>query len=478
MLCVVTWKWRKEGYRSKFTALHVNTMRQMVARHYPDPHRFICITDDPEGIDPGIEVVPLWPDHGDLLNPTWPDTGPSCYRRLRSFSPEFEKIAGRRFVSLDLDVVITGDLRPLWNRPDEFIIYRSGAHDQIYNGSMYMMTTGSRRQVWDQFDPVKSPALTKAAKLRGTDQAWIQYVLGTSESTWGPEDDVYNYRVDCLKNLKGRLPQGARAVMFWGQPDPWDNAALRCSPWITPATGFQMSPDKDRALAASLALRYVGRPAVVMGGGVSLTSQLGQCPPDALYLSANQHGAMVHNADYIVALDDIEDQLRRFGVPIIGRRYWCDYRIQDWENVGDSGVTAAWLAAVMGCHPIILTGMDCYQGGTYHHDPAAFSSGLAKPFGEHLAKWQALKGLLTHAVVRSCGGPTAEIFGLWDPSEVLPEYVEPDSLLDMRLMPQQRVYTKARVWMNRHFVPPDTELVVSPKEFYKLVRHRRAVALP
>lgn len=33
---------------------------------------------------------------------------------------DFERIAGKRFVCIDLDVVIT-DLRPLWNRPEDFV---------------------------------------------------------------------------------------------------------------------------------------------------------------------------------------------------------------------------------------------------------------------------------------------------------------------------------------------------------------------
>jgi hypothetical protein len=229
---VVVWKWAKPGYRSTFTAEHVNTMRRMVARHYPDPHRFICITDDPAGIDPEVETVDLWSEHGDLENPTWPKLGPSCYRRLRAFAPEFEEIAGRKFVCIDLDCVITGDLRPLWNRPEDFVIYGPAVAHFRYNGSMWMMTAGSRRQVWDTFDPEVSPRMSHRAGIQGSDQAWIQYVLGPREARWTLNDGVLAYRRDCLRGTRGLLPKTARVVVFHGKPDPWSPEAMNQSPWI------------------------------------------------------------------------------------------------------------------------------------------------------------------------------------------------------------------------------------------------------
>lgn len=228
---VVVWKWHKPGYRSKFDGQAVNVMRNMVARHYPHPHRFICITDDPTGIDDGIEIVPLWDDFKDIPNPTW-CWGPSCYRRLRAFSAEFEAIAGKRFVSIDLDCVITGDLSPLWNRPEDFVIYASVQAGMAYNGSMFMMTTGSRRRVWDEFDPENSPRLANAAGFQGSDQGWIGYCLGRKEATWSAKDGILAYRHDCLKKMAGGLPARSRLIVFHGKFDPWDPATQRQSPWI------------------------------------------------------------------------------------------------------------------------------------------------------------------------------------------------------------------------------------------------------
>jgi hypothetical protein len=35
-----------------------------------------------------------------------------------------------------------------------------------------------------------------------------------------------------MSKKKGRLPEDARVVVFWGQPDPWMPEALALSPWI------------------------------------------------------------------------------------------------------------------------------------------------------------------------------------------------------------------------------------------------------
>lgn len=232
MISVVVFKWRKPGYRSRFTAEHVNTMASMVRRHYRHPHRFICITDDPVGLDERIEAFPMWKDHLDLLNPTFGKRGPNCYPRLRAFSRDFREIAGDRFVCLDLDAVIVGDLTPLWHRPEDFVIWECGRNGQ-FNGSMWMMSAGARSQVWDDFDPVTSPKKASKSGARGSDQGWIWYKLkGNREAVWRPSDGVLSFRDDLASGRKA-LPPHARIVFFWGLPKPWDKSAQQAAPWIS-----------------------------------------------------------------------------------------------------------------------------------------------------------------------------------------------------------------------------------------------------
>ena len=161
---------------------------------------------------------------------SFPD-GPSCYRRLKVFSPDIGEILGDRFVCIDLDVVITGDLRPLWNRPEAFVGWRDPAGKWPLNGSMFLMSACARPQVWCLFDPEISPALSSGAGMRGSDQGWMSYVLGWGETTWGDGDGVISFQRE-VRKAKGRLPRGARIVVFWGALDPWSPKAHAMAPWI------------------------------------------------------------------------------------------------------------------------------------------------------------------------------------------------------------------------------------------------------
>lgn len=237
MLDVVCWKWRPDGpYRSTFTGHHVNVLRNMVRRHYQAPHRFSCITDDATGIDPDVRVLPLPNMLSEIRNPSFRN-GPSCYRRLFAFSHTARTFIGDRFVSLDLDVVITGDMRPVWDRPEDFVIWGDSLRSSEkhrgfwYNGSMWLLRAGTRREIWEEFDAHKSPAEAHAAGFKGSDQGWISYRLGKEEAIWTTADGVYSFRSHLEKGARP-LPTDARIVIFHGRHDPWDQRVQARSPWI------------------------------------------------------------------------------------------------------------------------------------------------------------------------------------------------------------------------------------------------------
>jgi hypothetical protein len=229
MISFVCWRWRPPaGYRSTFGPETVNTLRKMVARHYAGPHRFICVTDDPRGIDPAVEVVPLWEDFGSLPSPHGRGN-PSCYRRLKMFSAEAEQLFGPRFCSLDLDCVITGPLDPIVDRSEDIVLWGDTNPTTPYNGSMILLRAGSRTKVWDDFDPVTSPKKATALGYFGSDQAWLGAALGPNEPKWSKVDGVYSYRCD----LRGKgLPSDARIVMFHGQWDPWSREIQQRHAWV------------------------------------------------------------------------------------------------------------------------------------------------------------------------------------------------------------------------------------------------------
>lgn len=234
MLSVVCWRWAPNpGYRSEYLPKTVNVLKAMVDRWYPHPHRFICVTDDPDGIDKSVEIVKPWNDFSGLPSPHG-KKNPSCYRRLRMFHPDIGEVFGDRFVSLDLDVVLTGDVSPLWNRPEDFVAFgdtnpQPGSH---YNGSMMLLRAGSRRQVWDRFDPTTSPEQAMRAGCWGSDQGHISYCLGPGEAKWKKSDGVYSLRIDFELPRRRSLPADAKIVICHGKWDPWSAYAQDTYPWI------------------------------------------------------------------------------------------------------------------------------------------------------------------------------------------------------------------------------------------------------
>jgi hypothetical protein len=193
VITVVTFKWETPGYRSKYAAEHVNTMQRMVERHYKHPHRFVCVTDDPSGLHSSIEYIPIWNDYANILNPSWPDRGPSCYRRLKMFSDEVGEWCGERFVCIDLDVIVTGDLTPLWDVPAECATYSCPGLDGAVNGAMFLANAGTRRHVWDLFDPDTSPGETLRLGFKGSDQAWLSATLGWCSHKWTKADGLHDF---------------------------------------------------------------------------------------------------------------------------------------------------------------------------------------------------------------------------------------------------------------------------------------------
>lgn len=229
-LTVVTFKWAPPvGYRSTFGPEAVLTLRNSVRKHYRQPHRFVCITDDPRGLQ-DVETLPLWNDYANVQSPHGRGN-PSCYRRLKLFDPAIEALLGPRFVSLDLDTVVVGDLAPIFDRTEDFVIWGETDPRSFYNGSMLLMTAGVRSQVWTDFHPIQSPRAAFKAGRFGSDQGWISYKLGRGEAMWGRSDGVYSFRIDIAPKGDDYLPENARIVMFHGRVDPWTWRAQRL-PWV------------------------------------------------------------------------------------------------------------------------------------------------------------------------------------------------------------------------------------------------------
>jgi len=212
VLTVVFMKWldARGRWNAHYTygADHVNRARRMVDRHLHIPHKFVLGTNDSVGVDKDIGIVPL---RHDLLalGHRWP--------KLVLFAPDAHDLFGENILYLDLDLVILADITPLITQHD-FRILKAFTKRMPYNSSMILLRAGSRSKVWNEFEPVKAPALVAENGISASDQYWIAKALGEHEATWDQRDGVLLYREKTL-GLSGP-PAGTRIVFFPGPVDP------------------------------------------------------------------------------------------------------------------------------------------------------------------------------------------------------------------------------------------------------------------
>lgn len=217
MINFVTFLWG-----NKYHAGHVNTLQRMLDRHHKTAHRLIVVTNQREGLDWRISIVADREDHVHLPSPHG-GNAPSCYRRLRLFERDAGATFGERIVAIDLDVVITGDVTPLFEREEDFVGWQDPLSPKQLCGSIFMLRAGAHPEVWEDFTK-RGATDAYSAGYRGSDQAWLSYKLPDT-ARWTGTDGVYSYRRDCAY----RLPADARVVNFHGKPKPWADGV---APWV------------------------------------------------------------------------------------------------------------------------------------------------------------------------------------------------------------------------------------------------------
>ncbi len=226
VLNFICWKWTSyKGVIStkkpfEFTSGDVNSLYMMLKKHYHKPFQLTCITDDPEGIDEGIKTLPLWDELRDMGG---------CFTRLVCFKEGMKDILGERFVSIDLDCVILKDITDLFDRDEDFVIWNSGNLKNPYCGSLWMLRTGTRTEVYDTFDREEWIPNHKGRFPKGTDQYQICKALGDGEATWKKKaSGIFNYR----KMRKNSIPENTRIVFFNGDFHPRQESIRKQKKWV------------------------------------------------------------------------------------------------------------------------------------------------------------------------------------------------------------------------------------------------------
>jgi hypothetical protein len=193
-----------------------------------DCDEFICLSDRPIA---RVKTIPI--SFKTFVSGT-------RFAKLTMFDP-FGPLAGRRFLYLDLDTIVTGDLRPLVDRDEDLVLWRNPNFGQPgrarFNTSMLLHTGGTRPEFHTEFEGAKT--LIKVQERTGwggTDQAWISYRAQPDNPHWTDKDGVYG--AGRLKRTDGQLdgigtslPSDARIVFTPGARTPWTPGFAEQHPW-------------------------------------------------------------------------------------------------------------------------------------------------------------------------------------------------------------------------------------------------------
>lgn len=180
----------------------------------------------------------------------------------------------------------------------------------------------------------------------------------------------------------------------------------------------------EKLLLSELKDKFWGRAAAVLGGGPSLPSDIEQLPPGCLLIAVNYHAFYYCKPHFMVYNDPPEtNPLQEYAVKQhkaihVSPDPTSDV-IFDVESVWTghfSSNTATWFALWLGCDPVILCGMDCYQGPVKHCPPSTYSSPLFDmPLDFYIRPWveDGMRVLPHVERVKVMSGPLTDIFGAY-----------------------------------------------------------------
>ena len=202
---------------------YVNALYSMVERHLSLPFRFICFTENSEGIRSEVEIWPL----PEFAEPPW-EYARFCqaWRKLALFKPGLADMQGK-VLFLDLDVVIMSSIDALFTYSPKLAIienwYQPG--QLVGQASAICFEVGQPENLLTHYlaDPI---AVLKAYR---TEQAYITGFLGLNGFDFFPEGWCISFKKHCMPSGIARFfsarvkqPSQAKIVVFHGRPNPPD----------------------------------------------------------------------------------------------------------------------------------------------------------------------------------------------------------------------------------------------------------------
>jgi hypothetical protein len=254
MINIICLKWGK-----KYGPEYVNRLYSGVKRNTTVSFRFICFTDDSQGIWPQVETRPL--PCSDQLDSWW--------NKLYLFSRDLPIPQGETVFYIDLDTLITGNIDHIINNDRKKLValrdfYHGIAKSAGRVGSGLMSWPhGMYDHVWRRFiaDPM---AVVRQAHPHG-DQWYVERAIPDVDF-WQDlfPDHVVSFKLHCRKGL----PRHAKIICYHGRPSIPESATQinEVDKWTIAAQPWVMAHWRDRIERCRV--RYVELPAQEIFGMV------------------------------------------------------------------------------------------------------------------------------------------------------------------------------------------------------------------
>ncbi len=210
---------------NKFLPEYVNVLKSMCDRHTTVPFQFHCFTENPKGLDPDINVIPLGKEP---FIKTW-------WSKLYMFHPN-NTLTGT-ILYFDLDVIIFRNIDKLFDHDaGKFMIIRDFNRCRVKdwkqsNSSVMRWQGGQLNYMWNDF--AKDPA--RIMGQNHGDQDWIMQRAADDLVHW-PDSWIRSYKWEMMGRKDTKIRKGAKHIfehpptitdknlvaVFHGEPKPFN----------------------------------------------------------------------------------------------------------------------------------------------------------------------------------------------------------------------------------------------------------------
>lgn len=202
---------------TRYNSQDVNILYSMVERNITLPFRFVCFTDNRQGIRPEVECF----DIPEIIIPE--DKKISPWKKLVLFKKELYDLKGKALF-LDLDLVIMDNIDCFFSYSDKFAIIENWTQKGmgIGNSSVYCFNIGQHPEVFEYY----SSHVEEVTNTYDNEQIYLSKKIG--DIVYWPNSWCRSFKRHCIPPyiiryfITPKKPADVKIVVFHGDPKPSD----------------------------------------------------------------------------------------------------------------------------------------------------------------------------------------------------------------------------------------------------------------